>query len=177
MSLVTIDEVRALVTAANAMSDEALQAVIDRVEAEITAWLGAPQDENLSVEVTERIPGNGGQYLMLKRRPVTVTSVLETVGSTTDRPLEAAAYRVHEASGMLERLLIPWYRIAVYTVTYVPRDESEQRKGVIIDPVRLDIERTAQYQEAVGGEYSHTAPGNWESERARVKRRLRIGTV
>jgi hypothetical protein len=46
------------------------------------------------------------------------------------------------------------------------------RAQVIIDLVRIVIERTAMKSESIAGEYSYTAPDNWEAEFRKAMKRL-----
>ena len=72
--------------------------------------------------------------------------------------------------GRIERVYYEWDEKV--TVAYVPRDDREKRKSVIIELVRIELERTTMRQESVAGEYSYTAPMNWEAERQKLMRRL-----
>jgi len=148
-----------------------LQEVIDRVEAELTGELGAPY-EDTSMTITETVRGKS-KSVFLKRPILSVSSVTEycQLSDTTGNALtENEEFYVWGDEGRIERILYAWDDLV--EVVYVPQDEREERKGVIIDLVRLAIERTAQFQESVGGDYSYTAPSNWERERARVMRRI-----
>jgi hypothetical protein len=167
MSLVTVTEARALVQ--TDLSDEDLQDVIDRVEAEITARIGAPQDEGGTVQITKRLQG-GTENVYLPIEIGEVVSVVED-GVT----LIADEYRAW-AGGVLERL--PggrWGQLVV--VTFKPADDRLQRKTVIIDLVRLDVNRTAMEHESIAGEYAYDAPANWEAERRRILKRLTFTTA
>ena len=162
MSLVTVAETRALVQ--TDLSDADLQDVIDRVEAEITARIGAPQDESGTVQITKQLQG-GTENLYL---PVEIGAVVSVVEDGL--ALIADEYRVW-AGGVIERL--PggnWGHLVV--VTFRPADDRAQRKAVIIDLVRLDVNRTAMVRESIAGEYAYDAPANWEAERRRIIKRL-----
>lgn len=162
MSLVTVAEVRALVQ--TSLIDAQLQAVIDRVEAEITAVIGAPQNDEGTVEITKQLQG-GTQNIYL---PVEIGQVVSIHEDGV--LLIADEYRVWPGA-VIERL--PggmWGRYVV--VVFKPVDARPQRKSVTIDLVRLDVNRTAMQSENVAGEYSYQAPVNWDAERRKVMKRL-----
>ena len=167
--LVTLDDVRALVKAAAILSDGQLTAVIERIESEITAMIGPPQDDTGLVTHTVTLPGEGSLLFM----PSEIGSITSVVEDTVT--LAADEYRMWKAE--IERLPVGGTWGGRCVVTYCPADDRLKRKQVIIDLCRIDIERTAQFQESVGGEYSYTAPSNWERERSRVLRRMRMGVV
>lgn len=182
MSLVTIAETRALVK--TALTDSELQAVIDRAEADVTRLFGAHPDG--STAVTETLRGGEGN-LYLRRRIASVTTVVETVGATatTLTPGWTEDYYAWGAAGYLERrspsttqtwLGTPTWGELV-TVTYVPYDDRAERRAVIIDLVRLMLERTALKAESVAGEYSYTAPDDWEASYNVVLQRLALPNV
>jgi hypothetical protein len=62
-------------------------------------------------------------------------------------------------------------------VTYKPLDDRLKRAQVIIDLARLVIERTAMKSENIAGEYSYTAPDDWEREFRRAMRKLTFQAV
>jgi hypothetical protein len=167
-SLVSTDDVRALVK--TSLTDVQLQAVIDRIEADITSRIGAPQDDEGSVELTETLEG-GMENLFVRREVSSVSSIVEDTVTLT-----ATDYRTW-AGGVIERLPEDTHWGDVCVVTYKPTDERPQRTQAIIDLARLVIERTAMGAESVAGEYSYTAPPNWEAELRRVIRRLTFVTV
>lgn len=173
MSVTSVDDVRALVPAASGLSDEALKTVIDRIEAEIAALIGAAYvDADTSIEVTL---SGGGKFLALPRAASRVVQV--TVYLTPDdtgRALEDSEYVAWLDEGLLERYGALWEPRVV--VAFVPVDDRARWKQVVIDLVRLDVERTALFQESVGGEYSFTAP-DWERERRKILRRLTFATA
>lgn len=167
MSLVTVEQVKLLV--GSNLPDEVLQDVIDRVEAEVVRMYGAHYSGSL--ELTETL--EGGEYRLFVRRPIsTLTSVVENDEALTvddDFKLEAE-------QGNLLRLPLGstwgWETI----VKYKPVDDSDQRREVILDLVRVTLERTAMRRESEQGVYSYEAP-DWEAERATILRRLRWGLL
>lgn len=159
-----------------ALSDDELDVIIARIEEEITALIGAPQTGD--VEVTETVSGQKAKNIYLKRPILTVSSVTEysQLSDTTGYALtEDEEFYVWEGQGRLERIFNLWGKKV--TVVYKPTDQRKKRTAVIIDLVRLELQRTALFQEAVGGEYSYTAPANWERERQRILSRLQFTAV
>ena len=167
MSLVTIATARVLIN--TSLSDAELQAVIDRVEAEITALIGAPQDAEGTVELTEDA-WSLGESLFLRRPIASVTSVT----NEDDEELDSDSYRFFSLSG---EICLKYGRFdGLYTVVYKPVNENEKRISVTIEIVRLDIERTALKSESVAGEYSYQAP-DFIKERRRLMRQLMFQAV
>ena len=167
MSLVSPSDVRALCP--TNLSDDQLQAVIDREEAEVVRLYGAHyKDEETTV--SEELSGGYGA-LFLRRQVAKVVSVTEN-----DTLLAASAYELWGDQGKLVRLPLGrwWGRVVV--VDYVPVDDTEQRVQAIIDLVRLAVNRTALKSESVAGEYSYQAP-DWEVERATILRRLGLDAI
>lgn len=162
-SLVTPNDVRALVK--TSLSDAVLQDVIERVEAEITRRIGAPQTDEMATTVTKTMRGEGW-YLYMPTEIHAVVSIVED-----ETTLDSDQYQTW-AGGVIERLPCDsnWGDRTV--VTYKPSDDRKLRTAAIIDLVRLAIERTAVKYESIAGEYMFTAPENWEVEVRRVMRRL-----
>lgn len=168
MSLVTVADVQALINTSLSSSD--LQDVIDRVEAQVTARIGAPQTDAYATTVTKTLRGEG-MNLFMPTEVYEVSSIVEdTVTLTSDE------YRVW-GGGVIERLPMGSNWGDRIVVTYKPADDREKRSQVIIDLVRLVLERTALKAESVGGEYSYTAPENWNREFNRAMRRLTFRAV
>ena len=170
MSLVIPAEVTALVK--TSLTAAQLQPVIDRIEAEIIRLYGAHY-VNSTTTVSETLRG-GMKNLYLRRRGGSLSSVSETrLPTSTGEALTEADgdFVLWAGEGRLERLdpgAIWGYSV---TVSYVPADDNHQRREVIIDLVRLEIERSAMKSESIAGEYSYTAP-EWEAARGEILRRL-----
>lgn len=179
MSLVSVDEVRALV--GTHLTDTQLQTVIDRVEDGVTDEIGAPYEDD-STTITETVRGDK-KNIYLKRPVKSVSSVTEYTqlsDETGNSLTENDEYYVWPDQGRLQRIHGIWGKEKwgkMVEVSYIPQDQREKRKQVIIDLVRLELNRSAMYQESVGGEYSYTAPGNWEKERRRIMRRISFVNV
>lgn len=160
-SLVSTVNVRALVK--TSLTDAQLQEVIDRVEAEITGKIGAPQDDGGTVTVTLTLEGEGSLLFL----PTEIASIINIVEDGAS--LDATNYRTW-SGGVIERLPEDAGWGDVNVVTYKSADDRSLRKQVIIELVRLDVERTAMQQEQVA-DYSYKAP-NWDELRKRQFKRL-----
>lgn len=167
MSLITVAELRARWP--TALSDETLQDVIDAVDAEIVSMFGAHY-VNVATTVTETL--GGGLVDLFFCRPLTsITSVVDD-GVT----LTSDDYRLWGSQGRLQRLPAGALWGDVVVVVYVPADDNDRRRGVMLGLARLDAERTGLKSESIGGEYSYTvADGGWDVERAAILRRLKMG--
>ena len=163
MSLVTPTDVKALIN--TSLSDANLQTVIDRVEAQITARIGAPQTDAYATEVVKTMRGEG-EYLFMPTEIYSVSSIVEDTSTLTSDQYQTWA------GGVIERLPDDSHWGDRVVVTYKPTDDRLVRAQVIIDLVRLVIERTAMKGESIAGEYSYTAPDNWEAEFRKAMKRL-----
>ncbi len=171
-SLVSLADVRAL-SADGGLSDSDLQAVIDREEAELVRRFGAHAGP-----LAETVRG-GGCSLYLARAIDSVTSITEALylGDPAPQTVSATDYYVWGSEGRIARLagagVIRWGPVA--TVTYTPVDQTDLRKQVLIELVRL---ATAQ---DVGGTvsglgYRVTGAGSTDAwERARSREYARLG--
>ena len=165
MSLVTPTDVKALIN--TSMTDPNLQKVIDRVEAQITARIGAPQTDAHETEIVKTMRGDeDGLYLFMPTEIYSVSSIVEDTTTLTSDQYQTWA------GGVIERLpeYSHWGDRCV--VTYKPTDDRLVRAQVIIDLVRLVIERTAMKSENIAGEYSYTAPDNWDAEFRKAMKKL-----
>jgi len=168
MSLLAIAEVRALVR--TALDDVQLQTLIEREETDIIQRYGA-HFVNASTPITEILPGDR-EHLFLSREIDSVTSVKERIAVTdAQATLAATAYYVRKGEGALQRVPLGTFWGAEVEVSYVPQDDNPRRKQVLLELVRLALERTAMKSEAIAGEYSYNAP-DWDAERARLIRSL-----
>lgn len=168
-SLVSPANVKALVN--TALSDPNLQLVIDRVEAQVTQKIGAPwTDDSTPAQIVKTYRGEG-PYLFTPTEIHSVVSIVED-GST----LTTDDYRTW-AGGVIDRLPegTSWGDRCV--LTYQPVDDRKVRTQVIIDLVRLVIERTAMKSESIAGEYSYTAPDNWDAEFRKTMKRLMFKAI
>ena len=167
-SLVSPTDVKALIN--TTISDVNLQKIIDRVEAQINAKIGPPQNDAMETEIVKVVRGEGFNLFM----PTDIYAVVSIVDD--DVTLTEDEYQIWSA-GVIERLPINANWGDRIVVTYKPVDDRAKRTDVIIDLVRLVIERTAMKSESVAGEYSYTAPENWEAEFRRSMKRLTFQAV
>lgn len=182
MSLLTVDELRALVP--SPLGDGELYTIIEWVEAEMEETIGGPYVD-ASTTISERVEG-GGESLFLKRRITSVGSVREYAALTDTTGLlltENSDFFVWPKQGRLQRLgngvpsglyrpETPGCWGAYVDVAYVPADDNARRKIATVDLVRLVLSQTTLKSESVAGEYSYQAPANWEEEKRRVLRRI-----
>jgi hypothetical protein len=168
MSLVTPAEVRPLVK--TSLTDANLQAIIDRIEAQITQRVGAPQTDAMETTITKIFRGEG-EFLFMPTEIYAVVSITED-----ENALASDQYRTW-GGGVIERLPSGSRWGDRMTVIYKPTDDRLVRKQVVIDLVRLVLERTAMKSESVAGEYSFTAPDNWDAEFNKTMRRLLFKAV
>lgn len=193
MSLISADEVRARIS--TDLSDPALQLVIDQEEAEITRRYG-PHSDGVTTTVIEQIIGNRGRGIALvnlesgrtflgrdsdaavfTRRPIAaVVTVKESLnGFVSSTILTASQYRVaDEVAGVIERVS-SGVRVGFLSdveVSYIPIDDTMERKRILMELVRIATDRTALRAESVGGEYSYKSPEDWEEEREKLLTRL-----
>lgn len=169
MSLITVAELRDLVP--TGLNDVRLQAIIDREEAIMVQRSGAHYAD-ANTRITTVLPG-GGMNLYLPRR---LTSVYRVTENTTVLSQANEDFRVWTDEGRLERLPAGSVWGAMVTVLWVPIDDREHRKAVLVELVRLSLERTAMHSESIAGEYSFTAP-DWELARAQLLRQLMFQVI
>jgi hypothetical protein len=168
-SLVTVANLRDLVQ--TSMSDVDLQTVIDREEAMLVQRCGAHYEDD-STRVTETLSGSK-RNLYLRRK---VTSIYRVTEDSIVLSQGDDDFRVWALEGRIERLPAGTTWGSVVSVIYVPYDDNEQRRAVLIELVRLALERTAMRSESVAGEYSYQAP-DWQRERARLYRSLNFRAI
>ena len=163
-SLVSADDVKKLVN--TSIADEDLQAVIDRVEAQVNERIGEPWvGDDTPSEFVKTLRG-GGLSLYL---PTEINDVVSIVEDTVT--LDADQYQTW-GGGVIERLPAGTNWGDRCVVTYEPVDDRLKRTQVIVDLVRLVIERSAMKQESIAGEYMYTAPENWDAEFRKAMKRL-----
>jgi len=168
MSLVTVELARDLIN--TSLTDDELQVVIDRVETQVTARAGSPQTDGYATTIVKTMRGEGENLFM----PTEIYDVVSIVED--DVTLDASDYQTW-AGGVLQRLPLGSNWGDRMVVTYRPVDDRSVRRQVVIDLVRLVLERTAMESESVGGEYSFTAPPNWDRAFNKAMRRLTFRAV
>lgn len=167
-TLVSPAQVKALIN--TAMSDVNLQTVIDRVEAQINQKIGEPQTDAYATSMIKTMRGEGSS-LFLPTEIYSVVSVVEDGNTLTSDEYQTWG------GGVVERLPegTNWGDRCV--VTYKPADDRLKRAQVIIDLVRLVIERTAMSSESIASEYSFTAPEDWDKAFRKCMKRLMFQAV
>lgn len=149
------------------LPDDDLQEIIDRIESQITARIGAPwTDDSTPSSVTKTLRGSG-MSLFLPTGIYQVTSIVEDTVT-----LETSEYRVWGNGGVIERLPVESNWGTVCVVTYKPMNDRFKRIPVIIDLLRLTLERTAMKSESIASEYNYQAPDNWDAEFRKAMKRL-----
>lgn len=169
MSLVLAADAKKFIN--TSLADEDLQAVIDRIETQITERIGAPQTDSYATTVTKTLRGEGAFLFM----PTEIYSVVSVTEDTNE--LTSDEYQVW-AGGVIERLpadCAEWGKRNV--VVYKPVDDRAKRTQVVIDLLRLTLERTAMKSENIAGEYSYTAPDDWDAEFRKAMKRLMFKAV
>jgi hypothetical protein len=154
-------------------SDDALQQIIDAEELDIVQKFGphATQDDDLT---------GGHQDLGLSRPASTITTVVETIG-TTETALSANDYELRNGGRILYRLSTGTHARTAWgnrvEVAYVPRTENARRIMVLIDLCRLALKYTGLLSETTGDyQYSAGALRSYQENRNDVLNRL-INTV
>lgn len=162
-NLLAVDEARSLVK--TPLDDTALNVIIERIEAQISARIGASQDDSGSVTISETVRGEGS-HLFVKVAFSEIVSITED-GSV----LDADDYCAWGESGMIERLPEGCEFGRKCVVIYKPVDQRAQRKAATINLLRLTLERTAMASESFAGEYTYSAP-EWDKEFKRELKNL-----
>lgn len=173
MSLVTVSEVRALVD--TDLTDDDLREVIDRAEAEMVAHVGSHAS---SGAVTETVINPGG-VLYLSRPAASITSVTEYWGlssTVTGSVITTTSYYPNLTGSYLHRLGSDWADRVV--VVYVPADDDERRRSVLIELIRLELSPSGMASESMrfadGTSYAYqSGEGGRERARAGLFQRLR----
>lgn len=135
MSLITPADAQALGIGLD-LSDAALQAVIDREETEIVRRFGANYTD-ASTTIAESVMIKGPS-VYLRRAILSVSSVSEVtlVGGYT-RVLVATDYYAWIGTPRVQRLLMGgWFGDRV-DVVYVPQDDTNLRKSVLLELIRI----------------------------------------
>lgn len=172
-TLLTIERLRALVR--TAVSDVDLQEIIDREDAELVRRYGAHYVDAVT-PVVEEVTGNT-RNIYVSRGVLSVVSIAESQAlGYTPQTLASTQYHVRAAQGRITRLPEGRAWLGAITVTYVPVDDRPLREQVLIDLVRLTLERQAPQAESVAGEYSYTA-SDWESQRRALYKKLAFPSI
>ena len=172
MSLLTVAEARAQVP--NALGDAHLQAVIDREEADVLRRFGAHWVA--ATTISETHAGDRSENLYLRRRILSVATVKERLSlADAQVTLTTTDYFVWADEGILQRLPEGATWGAEVVVDYVPQDDTALRKQVLVELVRLALNRTVYQSENVAGEYSYSVAGDRDLDKQRAEQIRRLG--
>lgn len=168
-TLLNISEVKDLIR--TDFSDGAINALIDREEGEIVRRFGPNTGS-----ITDIFDGVISENIWVDRRIDSVTSVEESTDNfVTIDLLTSTEFRVFTDEGRIQRLS-SGFKVKFepdVRVIYTPVDDQEERKAVLIELVRVGLERQVMIRESVGqGDYAYEAP-NWEDVRRQLYTRLR----
>lgn len=145
----------------------ALQRLLDSEEAEIVRRYG-PHDDAVFVGV------GGGAYLFLPRPAAEVTTITETGGYVDPLELEEDDYELLHGGRTVRRLSGGTNSAARWSptvsVVYVPLSDTDQRRRVLVDLCRLDLQNNALAIERVGDYTAHSK--DYQRERERLLRSL-----
>lgn len=158
-NLLDVAEARTLIRSSK--TDDELEEIIAREEAELIRRFGAHWATGVTVQ--ETLEGSG--VCLYLRRPVSAITSITEDGTT----IASTDYRLWGGEGRVEKLYGAYWS-GVCVVTFTPANDNPGRKRALIQLLRLELERTAMKTESIGGEYSYTAP-DWDKERSRVYRR------
>jgi len=167
-TLITIRELRAQVQ--SGLDDTTLGAILAREEAIMVQHCGPHYSSD--VKITTVLPGRT-KNLYLPRR---ISSVYRVTEDGMVLSNANGDFRIWPDEGRLERLPEGSFWGALITTLWIPINDTELRKAVLIDLVRLALERTAMRGENIAGEYSFTAP-DWELARAQLLRQLMFQVI
>lgn len=151
VAILTVDQLRLHIT--TALSDAALQRLLDAAEQAIVNYAGSPGD------VTELIDG-GNRRIALTRQAVTITSITETPYSGPPVTLAADDYRIRAEGYVLERLHTgtnprSWFH-GLVTVIYAASSQDALRELVQIELVKLDVFLDPALRSHSIGDFSET---------------------
>jgi hypothetical protein len=152
MSLLTIAQAQALGVGLG-LSDTDLQIILDREEAILVRMFGAVYTGGAISETTQ----GGGRSIYLKRQITSVSSITEYLypGDTAPATLVAADYFIWGSEGRIER--VPYGTTAasrwgrVVTVSYIPTDDRDLWRQVLIELIRISTEQPASGGGSVSG--------------------------
>lgn len=168
-----IDEIRTVVS--SDLSTVELLQVVSREEQELVRRVGAH-----SGSVSETHPGKT-KSIYLTRPIASVSSVSEYVylGDTAPQTLVLNTdYVLWEDQGRIERLYGCFGPKVV--VAFTPDDDTDLRKQVLIELVRIALNQSAYKSESVEGvedKYSYVAAQDWQAARDQQYARLSMGPM
>lgn len=178
MSLLTIAQAQA-VGVGLGLSDADLQVILDREEALLVRMFGAVYTGAAIAETTQ----GGGRSIYLKRGIGTVASIIEYLyaGDTAPVTLIATDYFVWSSEGRIER--VPYGTTAasrwggVVTVSYIPTDDRDLWREVLIELVRISTEEPSAGGSVAGLGFSVSAGGARASSSASSSRGAALARI
>lgn len=173
MSLITPADVNAL-NAGGGLSDASLQDIIDREEAEIIRRFGA----NYPGPITVTRPG-GQKSIYLSRTIGTITSIVEYLflGDTAPTTLTTTDYFVWTDQGRVERVMTGRKWGAYVTVVYTPQDDTNLRKQVLIEIVRIGANKRIAGTKTANGISITTTQSDQDWHAAREAQYARLAFI
>ncbi|MCQ4575414.1 MAG: hypothetical protein NOU37_09250 [Candidatus Brocadiales bacterium] len=161
MALMSATEVRQHID--TDLVDAALQRLIDAAEEDIDTHFGSVTSQ------LDELLGNGGKHLWPTRPIKTVSSIVETVG-TTDTTLASDDYKLLHGGRQIERLNTGTNARNSWgdrtKIQYTPEDETKKRKGILIKLVKLEVEYNGLSSERAGDYQSSSL--DYEGERKKI---------
>jgi hypothetical protein len=138
MTMLDVETARALIT--TSLSDDDLEAVIEREESWLSRRIGP-----LDGERVEMVPTADGDEVLWLRRPALEASVEDGSGIITDFDIRGWSDLVRTSGSWSGEIL----------ATYTPTDEDEVRRS-LVSLVRLTVNESAYAAESAGGYSAQT---------------------
>lgn len=161
MSLLTVDQLKEHIETDR--SEDSLQLLIDSAEDDIRAQAGEHDSQ------IDDLTG-GDPFLFLSRPAQSITSIVERI-YLVDTTLATNDYELRQGGRSLWRSPFGTHGWGNWgsrvVVTYVPKDDQNRRKRVLVDLVRLSLKFNALKSERVG-DFSSTSHDDYETQRQRL---------
>jgi hypothetical protein len=171
VTLLTVGEFRKL-AGSSTLEDPALQMLLDAAEQAVVDRYGSH-----GVSVTETVDGRS-TYIFLRRRAESITSVTEIDALGRPTTLASTDWELGGDGLSIRRLLRPWDARA--TVVSVPVDDTDDRKRVQLELVRLELGYDPGVTSETIGAWSEqrasNATWNVHEERERILQSL-VGSI
>lgn len=153
------------------LATAALQRFLDESEAIIIKLFGAN-----TAAITEWFEDTNGRFIFPSRPVSSITSIVETVG-TTDTTLSSDDSEIQGDGRRIRRLIDGTNGQTIWADTvkliYVPVDDTDERKIVQLDLVKLEIQFKGLDSEKIG-DWSGSVK-DYEVQRREATRRLSRG--
>jgi hypothetical protein len=170
-SLITPTELREHM--ASALTDAALQRIIDAEEAEIVTRFG----ETAAAQVEEFEEECPGSLIFPKRRAQSVSSIVELwpdrfIGGLVPLTLDATDYEIVPGGKQVRRLDTGAHPSREWggrvTLTYVPVVETSKRVLALINLCKLNLQFNGLDSESVGGGEYRMDSGDYDAKREKI---------